>query len=102
MKWALIGLVFAQSVGVTLLAQALRNQTRNRADHLRCIGHVSALTSDRAIAAALNEAADRWDSVEEKPVLRMLAEDYEPGGPSMPAIWLRHEAKRIIEEKARG
>jgi hypothetical protein len=52
---------------------------------------------------ALEAAADAWDSIEEQGNLRRLQSEYTPGGPSMPAIWLRHRAADLrsrIEEGA--
>lgn len=69
-----------------------RRSRQEQLDHLACIkalrGHVE--------AAHLRAAADRWDSVESKPRLQVLSQArYSPGGPSMPAIWLRDEADRL-------
>lgn len=46
-------------------------------------------------AQALREAADAWDSEEELPHMTALADErYQPGGPSMPEIWLRDRAEK--------
>jgi hypothetical protein len=44
-------------------------------------------------AQALNDAADAWDSPENTDLIRQIAaEHYHPGGPSMPALYLRNRA----------
>lgn len=50
------------------------------------------------IAQALREYADVWDRDDEehKAFLTQLAQErYSPGGPSMPAIWLRYQAEQL-------
>jgi hypothetical protein len=72
-------------------------------NHANCIAHVAHVTSHRFIALWLRAAADRWDSMEEQPRLRRLADErYSPGGPSMPAIWMRAEADRLDDGNKAG
>lgn len=66
------------------------------AQHTYCVSAISEFVSDRLIAQSLRTMAEKWDNVETQPLLTTLArEKYEPGGPGMPAIWLRYEADRI-------
>lgn len=93
----LIVLVLVLFAMVCLLAA--RIEWLMHENHLDCHDHAHALlarVNHRAAADALRAAADRWDSVEETRVKDTLARKfYKPGGPSMPAIWLRHEADRL-------
>lgn len=79
----------------TSQAEARSEADRHSECHDRVAGAV-ALVSGRIRSDLLRTLADRWDSVEEQPNLRRLAaEEYSPGGPSMPAIWLRQQARLI-------
>lgn len=79
---------------IEVLQQELRDQ--EDVTHAKCIAHVASVVSNRVVAEALRQAADRYDSVENQGGLRVLArEKYQPGGPSMPTLWLREEADRI-------
>lgn len=69
-------------------------------DHAKCIAHIASVVSDRFIATAFRDAAERWDSVEEKPLLHRLSRVYVPGGPPMPTIWLNHLADQLDPPKA--
>lgn len=97
----LAGLVCAIIALVVLIAILADEVLRSRADvdeerdaqHAKCIAHVADVTSKRIVAMALREYARRWDSVEEKANLIALArEQYKPGGPNMPAIWMNQQA----------
>lgn len=56
--------------------------------------------ADEFKARILESAADAWDSTDEKVNLTQLARDkYKLGGPSMPAIWLRHQAAEIRRKR---
>lgn len=64
--------------------------------HAMCVASIFSVVGDAHAARTLRSAADRWDSVEEAAMLtRMAREKYKPGGPSMPAIWMRAEADRL-------
>ena len=64
--------------------------------HTLCLMDIKEVVSASHDAALLNRLADRWDSPDEQGNLRILArEKYNPGGPSMPAIWLRQQADII-------
>lgn len=54
------------------------------------------LNKRRDGAYALRAAADKWEDPLYKPALERMAHDhYEPGGPSMPAIFMRLEADAL-------
>jgi hypothetical protein len=95
---SLFGLALVALAGVGLLYGERQRQARmeEKADHAKCIAHIASATSNRVIAMALRERAEKWDSIENQADLRRLAnERYSPGGPSMPTIWLREEADLI-------
>lgn len=98
MWWTLAAFLWFAAWLVTAysLVSAMRETNRRQAEHAKCVALVSSLASDRIAAMTLLHAADRWDSVEEQPrVQQLIRDEYKMGGPSMPAIWLRHEAERI-------
>jgi len=73
---------------------SLKQQMRE--GHSAYVKQVSAILSREYGASILEQAARDWDSTDERPNLQRLARDeYKPGGPSMPTIWLRDRAKRI-------
>jgi hypothetical protein len=104
MTAALIVLVFAFACAVTLLAMAVRRiefLTDEQGDdmaheHAKCMSMVAAFVGDEFAARVLEAAANDWDSAEEMGNLKMLArEEYKPGGPSMPAIWMRKRGESL-------
>lgn len=79
-------------------AETARRLEKSRT-HALCISAIFSQIGDAHAANVLRAAADRWDSIEEQPNLRRLAnERYSAGGPSMPAIWLRTEADRLAPQ----
>lgn len=92
---SLLGLSLVALAAVGLLYGERQRLARDeeKADHAKCIAHIASVTSDRFVASRVRDLAERWDSIEEQGELRRLAnEKYTPGGPSMPVIWLRHQA----------
>lgn len=67
--------------------------SRTGTEHDDCIKAIAASVSRSHSASLMRHLAHKWDAVEEQANLQTLArEQYRPGGPSMPAIWLRHQA----------
>lgn len=101
MTWvamSLFGLALVTLAGVGLLYGERHRQFRldEKADHAKCVAHLTATSSNHFVAARVRDLADRWDSIEEQGNLRRLAnERYTPGGPSMPVIWLRYQADQL-------
>lgn len=81
------------------LSQAQERVIEEKNIHESCHEAVEAVlrtASKRTDASALRAAADKWDSVENQTLLKRLGRDeYEPGGPSVPAIWLRIQANQM-------
>lgn len=64
--------------------------------HIEALHILQSLNTRRDKAAGLREAANRWDDPALRPELERLAREYyTPGGPSMPAIFMRLEADAI-------
>lgn len=96
-------------IGVILFLLGVLGATSLRAEgalrevrHLRARAHVSCMMNIETIIskghdeALLLSLADKWDTVEEQGNLQVLArEHYTPGGPSIPALWLRQQADII-------
>lgn len=94
---ALLGVVahYRDANRLLLLQQAQRDQ-----QHHESLLRALRLASRKTDSAALLIAADAWESVEERMHLERLArEQYQPGGPSMPAIWLRDRAESLHPSK---
>lgn len=67
---------------------------RHEECHERVLDLLSSVDHNRTSAAALDRAAEAWEDPANQPFLSQLArEKYQPGGPSMPAIWLRDRAE---------
>lgn len=65
--------------------------------HDHCVRQVTKRVSDLYAAQVLTLAAADYDSPDESGnLLRISREEYEVGGPSMPALWLRDRAARLI------
>lgn len=90
----LAGLFLFACVKVEQHQEELRD--RDFTEHYSCIDSINRAVSAAHDATLLRHLADRWDSVEEQGNLRILArEKYLPGGPAMPALWLRQQADKI-------
>lgn len=99
----LAGLLAATLVGAYNQTERLRDQIQYEQDeHAACHDKTLALltaASKRSDAALLDSTADAWESIEEQGTLKRLArERYHPGGPSMPALWLRDRAAKARKE----
>lgn len=83
-----------------VLSQALADNRTERASLIdRVLSSLGDIERRRNQVTVLRQMADRWDSHEEQPVLQRLAdEEFVPGGPSMPVIWLRYQADRLEQE----
>lgn len=65
--------------------------------HDQCVAQVTKHVSDLYAAQVLTLAAADYDSPDEAGILlRIAREEYVAGGPSMPALWLRDRAARLI------
>lgn len=52
-------------------------------------------------ASILRQMAVKWESVEEQSnLIRLARENYTPGGPSMPTIWMREQANLIDRQRS--
>lgn len=72
-------------------------------DHAKCIAHIADVTSKRFVAVALDDLAERYDSIDEKHIIEKIKrEEWTPGGPSLPALWLYHHADRLYPQKDEG
>lgn len=90
----LVVLVFVLTLALIDIAQGYRKLMADQ--HSYCVSAISEFCSDRLIAQWLREHAEKWDGVDMRPLLlRLGREQYQPGGPSVPAIWMRYEADRI-------
>lgn len=97
---ALSLLVIALSRQVWRLSEGMRVE---RAHHDACHAQAESLilmASAEMQARALESAAIAWESAEEQPHLRRLAEEkYRVGGPNMPTIWMLDRADKIRNKK---
>lgn len=90
----LVVMIFVLTLALIDIAQGYRKLMADQ--HSYCVSAVAEFCSDRLIAQWLREHAEKWDGVDMRPLLQRLAnEQYKPGGPSMPAIWMQYEADRI-------
>jgi len=100
------GLVAAIIVLVLLLAYLADSVIRahagiesaDKADHAKCIAHIADVTSNRMVAVALRQLADRYDSVQGERELerlrqthRVTVSDYV----SVPGRWLLDRADEL-------
>jgi hypothetical protein len=99
--WTILLLALATLTFGCLLAAAyfqvrrLEHEVRfvRARNHTACIMDIKEAVSRGHDAALMRRLADKWDSTEEQGNLKVLArEQYTPGGPSMPALWLRQQA----------
>jgi hypothetical protein len=101
MMWVLmsiIGLLLVTLASVGLLYGERQRTARmeEKADHAKCMAHLTSVASNRFIAGRLRELAAKYDGIEEQAVLAQLARNrYQPGGPSMPTIWLNLQAELL-------
>ncbi len=92
----LIAAVIVLCVVIAMLANRILSlQADTTSEHAKCVAHIASVTSDRMVAVAFRDAADRWDSVEEQPNLGVIRRQYKPNGPSVAALWLRQHADRL-------
>lgn len=100
MIWLVVTLMVLVVILMVGLLQSVRFCIRDhQTDHAKCIAHIASVTSNRVVAQAVHNLAEKWDSIEEQSNLRVLANTkYSIGGPSMPVIWLHEQARRIEEE----
>jgi hypothetical protein len=102
------GLVAAIIVLVLLLAYladcVIRLQAgvtnTDKADHAKCIAHVADVVSNRMVAVALRDLAERYDSVREEALLRKIRESKARSNVdgSVPALWMRYHADMLDGE----
>jgi hypothetical protein len=98
------GLVAAIIVLVLLLAYladcVIRLQAgvtnTDKADHAKCIAHIADVTSNRMVAVALRDLAERYDSVQgQRELHRARARWLDSTGPTVPAMWLLDRADEL-------
>ena len=91
---AILYLVGSLCARIARLDKELRF-TRAR-NHGLCVMDIIEIVHGAHDATLLRNLADKWDSPAEQGNLTILArERYSPGGPSMPALWLRAQADRL-------
>ena len=98
--WLLCLAVVAMAAACALLAWRVRDLADELVEerdsiHAKCIAHVASIVSNRAIAESLRRVADEWDSIEEKARIQQISRRYNPGGASVPAMWLYDRAAEI-------
>lgn len=87
-------LMLAACWRIEVLQQELRDQ--EEMTHAKCIAHIASVVSNHAVAEALRQAADRYDSVENQSRMYQITRSWSTASPaSVPSIWLRQEADRI-------
>jgi len=97
------GLVAAIIVLVLLLAYLADSVIRahagiesaDKADHAKCIAHIADVTSNRMVAVALRQLADRYDSVQGERELLALRRQVGTYEHSVPARWLLNRADEL-------
>lgn len=97
MMWVFLVLWVLTSVllwGAFLRIGEVQSEQKSKS-HAVCVASIFSVVGDAHAARTLRYAADRWDSIEEQPNIRRLAQQYTLDGASMPALWLRSEADRI-------
>lgn len=101
--WLIIGLVLAVialALIVVWLVSWVLDVERDFADqqdtnHAKCIAHIADYTSNRVVAIAFRDAADRYSTVREEAVLQRLRKTWVQDGPSIPSLWLMEQADRL-------
>lgn len=89
----LVGLLLAACIKIEKVQDEVRREVAAR--HHDSLDFIDMLQAKHE-AYLLRRLADQWDHPSEQGVLSKLArEKYNPGGPSMPAIWLREQANKI-------
>lgn len=82
------------------LDQMRRNLSMEKSrNHAFCVSAIFSVVEDAHTASVLRRAAERWDSVEEQPRIRRIAQGFRLDGPSIPSLWLRAEADRLDPQK---
>lgn len=67
-----------------------------RADHAKCIAHVTEYVGNEFAARVLESAGSFYDSPEGERYLNLLAsEKYTAGGPNVPVLFMRERAHEI-------
>lgn len=67
----------------------------DKADHAKCIAHIADVTSNRMVAVALRDLAERYDSVQGERELHALRKAHGSLYSSVPAAWLEMQADRL-------
>jgi hypothetical protein len=94
--WVLVILALLALSNLALVRVVYLSRRDGKVDHAKCVALISSVVSNRVVAIAFRDAANRWDSIEEQADLRRLArEQFKDDGPSMPALWLREQAAKI-------
>jgi hypothetical protein len=75
---------------------SLTERSEDKTAHAKCIAHIASVVSNKFLAERMRELADKWDTSDEMSEHNRIANTlYKPGGPSVPAIWLREKADQI-------
>lgn len=98
---SLFGLALVALAGVGLLYGERQRQARldEKADHAKCTAHVTSVVSNHFVAARLRDLAELWDSTDNEPELaRIRNVKYQPGGPTVVALWMQEKADELVED----
>jgi hypothetical protein len=67
--------------------------------HAKCIAHIAQFVGDSFAAKVLDAAAEDYESAEGITELRVIGhQQYKPGGPTVPRIWMAQRAARLRGE----
>ena len=85
------------TLAVVYLLDANRKAAQvDKAAHAKCIAHVADITSNRIVALALRDLAQRYDSVEGRRETQTIANrEWTEGGPSIPALFILRQADAL-------
>lgn len=75
---------------------ALRDEDARDERWNQSVNKALLLSSTALQARALIAAAEAWGTIEEQARLREMSLHYKPDGPSMPELWLRDRAERML------
>ena len=95
---SLVVLMSALALAACWRIEVLQQELRDTEDahHAKCIAHIASVVSNKAVADALRQAAERYDSVENQSRMYQITRSWSTASPSsVPSMWLREEADRI-------
>ncbi len=91
---AIIALVFLVAwLADIVVRQHAELDAEEDTDHAKCVAHIADVVSARFGAVMLRDMAERYDSVPEvATMMKIKREVWTPDGPTMPALWMLHQA----------